>query len=251
MANWVFKGLASGVVTTKYPRKREDIPGGWPGLPVVAGRCPDDCLTCLKVCPVGAIDIVDGILVIDYKRCLFCRRCVSGCPAGVLQWESDFRTAFSARAGQPLRRFSHSSIFIRHVDAGACECCLWEAGAVAHPHYDLHRLGFFFVTSPRHADILLVSGPVTVNMAKALEKTYLAMPQPKKVVALGGCACGGAMFGQVYATPFRLEEIMPVDVFIPGCPPPPLGILHGLLVAAGRAVEATRTKAEQLKAARS
>ena len=142
MANWVFKGLASGVVTTKYPRQREDIPGGWPGLPVAAGLCPDSCRACREVCPTGAIECTGGAVLIDYNRCLFCRQCVAGCPAGILTWENDFRTAVSARQGQPGSRFSRRSVYIRHVDAGACECCLWEVGALSHPYYDLHRLGF-------------------------------------------------------------------------------------------------------------
>lgn len=235
MANWVYRGLAGGVVTTRYPHQSKDIPGAWPGIPAAAGgECPAGCRACLDACPGGAVDFKEGTPLIAYRRCIFCRRCVDVCPAGILTWRDDFRTAVAPECELP-RRFSSRSVYIRHVDAGACECCLWEAGAVSHPFYDLNRLGFFFVTSPRHADLLLVSGPVTVNMAYALEKAYQAVPRPKKVVALGTCACGGPAVGVGYATPVPLPEVLPVDVFIPGCPPAPLTILHGLLLAAGRA----------------
>ncbi len=249
MANWVWRGLASGIVTTKYPQRQDNIPGGWPGLPVVTGegQCPEFCPQCREVCPAGAIDCRGAAPVIDYRRCLFCRLCVTACPAGVLKWEDDFRTARRLRPDRPSERLSRRSVYIRHVDAGACECCLWEVGALSQPHYDLHRLGFFFVTSPRHADLLLVSGPVTRNMASALDKTYQAMPQPKIVIACGGCACGASLGGSSYATPFKLEELLPVDVFIPGCPPAPLSLLHGLLLAVGRMETGSAAKDQQFK----
>jgi len=243
MANWVFKGLASGVVTTRYPHRMEEIPGGWSGLPVVrGGNCPPECRQCAQACPSGAIESGPAGPRIDYMRCLFCRECVENCPAEVLVWRNDFRLARLNRRGEPSRRFSKRSVYIRHVDTGACESCLWEVNGLSNPYYDLHRLGFFFVTSPRHADLLLVTGPVTRNMADALDKAYRAMPAPKLVVAAGTCACSGSFAGVNYAAPYRLADLLPVDVFIPGCPPAPLTLLHGLLLAVGRLKEAEDTR---------
>lgn len=241
MANWVFKGLASGVVTTRYPYVVENIPGAWPGLPEVIkeNACPADCRKCREACLSNAITRSGPAApAIDYLRCLFCRRCVESCPRKVIVWKNDFRSAVLNRKDTLPRRFSRRSVYIRHVDGGACESCLWEINGLSNPYYDLHRLGFFFVTSPRHADLLLVSGPVTQSLADALIKTYRAMPGPKLVIATGACACSVSFAGMNYATPYRLADLLPVDVFIPGCPPAPLTLLHGLLLATGRISEA-------------
>lgn len=241
MANWVLKGLAKGVVTAKYPSVAENIPGAWCGYPEVQKEviCQEDCKKCLQACPTGAVTLSRaGRPVIDYQRCLFCGDCVHCCPEGVLAWENDFRlAALNSRCSRP-HRFSRRSVYIRHIDGGCCEACLWEVNGISNPYYDLHRLGFFFVTSPRHADVLLVTGPVTGNMRGALEKAYRAMAAPKLVLAAGSCACSGTFAGMKnYASPFRLADLLPVDIFIPGCPPSPLTLLHGLLLAIGRAGE--------------
>lgn len=132
------------------------------------------------------------------------------------------------------RLFGHS-LHIRHVDAGSCNACESEIKMLTNPYYDIHRLGFFFTPSPRHADLLLVTGPVTRAMEDPLRQTYEAMPDPRLVVATGTCACGGGIFGASSLTQGGLEGIVPVDVFIPGCPPSPLTLIHGLLLAVGRA----------------
>ena len=132
------------------------------------------------------------------------------------------------------RLFGHS-LHIRHVDAGSCNACESEIKMLTNPYYDIHRMGIFFTPSPRHADLLLVTGPITRAMEDPLRQTYDAMPDPRLVVAVGACACSGGIFGPSALTRGSLEGILPVDVFIPGCPPSPLTLLHGLLLAVGRA----------------
>ena len=126
------------------------------------------------------------------------------------------------------------SLHIREVDAGSCNGCEIEIVGLNSPVYDLERFGIHFVASPRHADMLLVTGPVTRNMEMALRKTYDAMPAPRLVVAVGACGCSGGIFGQNYATVGGVDAVLPVNVYIPGCPPNPHALLHGILVAIGR-----------------
>jgi Ni,Fe-hydrogenase III small subunit len=126
------------------------------------------------------------------------------------------------------------SLHVRQVDAGSCNGCELEIGATTNPVYDLERFGIHFVASPRHADVLLVTGPVTRNMEIALRRTYDATPEPRVVVAVGACGCSGGIFGEgTYAAIGGVDRVVPVDVYIPGCPPRPQAILNGLLVAMG------------------
>lgn len=124
-----------------------------------------------------------------------------------------------------------SSLHIRHVDVGSCNGCDWEMVALNNPIYDLQRFGIDFVASPRHADMLMVTGVVTRNLEIALRKTYAATPEPKLVVAVGACACGGAVFKKAYNVVGVVNDIVPVDVYIPGCPPRPEALIYGLLEA--------------------
>jgi Ni,Fe-hydrogenase III small subunit/formate hydrogenlyase subunit 6/NADH:ubiquinone oxidoreductase subunit I len=126
------------------------------------------------------------------------------------------------------------SLHIREVDAGSCNGCEIEIVGLNSPIYDLERFGIHFVASPRHADMLLVTGPVSRNMELALRKTYDAMPAPRLVVAVGACGCSGGIFGQNYASLGGVDKVLPVDVYIPGCPPNPYALLHGILTAIGR-----------------
>jgi len=141
-------------------------------------------------------------------------------------------------AGPKLRQAIHKtlgrSLAIRQVDAGSCNGCELEIVALNNPIYDIERFGIHFVASPRHADMLLVTGPVTRNMELALRKTYDATPEPKLVVAVGACGIDGGIFGVNYATRGGVDRIIPVDVYIPGCPPRPEALLQGILLAVGR-----------------
>ncbi len=143
-----------------------------------------------------------------------------------------------AELGREVRDRIHKvlgrSLAIREVDAGSCNGCEMEIAALNNPVYDLERLGIHFVASPRHADMLLVTGPVTRNMELALTKAYRATPEPRVVVAVGACGISGGIFGRNYATLGGVDQVIPVDVFIPGCPPRPQALLHGILLAVGR-----------------
>ena len=129
-----------------------------------------------------------------------------------------------------LKHFGRA-LAIRHVDAGSCNGCELEIHAANNAYYNLERLGIKFVASPRHADLLLVTGPVSRNMAEALRRTYEATPEPKLVVAIGDCGCTGGIFGESYASCGRVANVIPVDVAVPGCPPSPIRILQGILTA--------------------
>ncbi|HLJ74322.1 MAG TPA: NADH-quinone oxidoreductase subunit B family protein, partial [Thermoanaerobaculia bacterium] len=136
-----------------------------------------------------------------------------------------------ARLHEKILRTLGRALAIRHVDAGSCNGCELEAHALSNPYYNLEGLGIRHVASPRHADALMVTGPVTKHMAIALRRTYDAMPDPKLVIAVGECACSGGIFGETYATIGALSKVLPIDVAIPGCPPSPTLMLQGILAA--------------------
>ena len=140
-------------------------------------------------------------------------------------------TVVRAELGEKLLRIVGRAVAIRHVDAGSCNACELELHALSNPYYNLEGLGLRFVASPRHADILLVTGPVSRHMALALQRTYDAMPDPKIVIAAGGCACNGGVFGDSYASLGRVANVIPVNVEIAGCPPTPVELLQGILAA--------------------
>lgn len=148
--------------------------------------------------------------------------------------DRELELAADALRGRIQRLFGRS-LHVRHVDAGSCNACESEIKLLTSPYYDVHRLGIFFTSSPRHADLLLVTGPLTRAMVGPLLRTYEAMPEPRLVVAVGACACDGGIFGPSALTRGGLAHVLPVDAFIPGCPPAPLTLIHGLLLALGRA----------------
>ena len=135
------------------------------------------------------------------------------------------------RFGEAILKHFGRALAIRHVDAGSCNGCELEIHAMNGPHYNLERLGVKFVASPRHADMLLVTGPVSRNMEVALRRTYDATPDPKLAVAIGDCGCTGGIFGESYASCGRVSNVIPVDVAVPGCPPAPAAIMQGILTA--------------------
>jgi Ni,Fe-hydrogenase III small subunit len=136
-----------------------------------------------------------------------------------------------ARLHRDLLRTLGRALAIRHVDAGSCNGCELEINALGNPYYNIEGMGIRFVASPRHADMLLVTGPVSRHMAIALKRTYDATPEPKLVVAVGDCGCTGGIFGESYASLGRVASVLPVDVEIPGCPPAPAALLAGILAA--------------------
>ena len=174
----------------------------------------------------------------DNRRCIHCYRCVRGVEHPV-DWRQTYEWGTvrdgQHEFGQPFER----SIHICVVDAGDCGACLNEVKQLNNPYYNMHRLGFFITPTPRHADVLLVVGPVTDHMKFALKKVYDAMPTPKRVVAVGACALSGGVFAESFVCAKGVADVLPVDVEVPGNPPPPLAILHGLLVAVGRKAPAS------------
>ena len=137
----------------------------------------------------------------------------------------------TARLQQAILRTLGRALTIRHVDAGSCNACELEAHALMNPYYNIEGLGIRFVASPRHADMLLVTGPVSRHMEVALKRTYDATPDPKLVVAIGDCGCTGGIYGESYASVGRVSNVIPVDVCVPGCPPTPYAIMQGILTA--------------------
>ncbi|MEO8156490.1 MAG: NADH-quinone oxidoreductase subunit B family protein [Betaproteobacteria bacterium] len=146
------------------------------------------------------------------------------------QADENLRVAVQRLQSEVLATFN-GSLAIRHVDAGSCNGCELEIHALTNPYYNLEGLGIHFVASPRHADMLLVTGPVSRHMMTALRRTYDATPEPKLVVAVGDCGCTGGIFGESYASCGRIANVIPVDVAVPGCPPTPLALMQGILTA--------------------
>ena len=236
MSKWVINGLRTGIKTTVYPREVERAAGVTPGLPrggefdAASGKALVDC------CPTQVFSQIDGSVSTDTRRCIHCYRCVRGIehPAA---WEQTYEWATVRASSDSPNEFIPAfkgSIHICVVDAGDCGACLNEVKQLNNPYYNMHRLGFFITPSPRHADVLLVVGPVTDHMRVALKKTYDAMPTPKRVVAVGACALTGGVFAESFVCAKGVADVLPVDVEVPGNPPPPLAILHGLLLAVGR-----------------
>lgn len=203
---------------------------------IFCGECERACPAAIRLTKEFALAVTDRADLV--KRATFERsadgiyRCVNVPPDAPSSAESV--AAIGATLKAHIDRLFGRSLHIREVDAGSCNGCEVEITALNNPVYDIERFGIHFVASPRHADMLLVTGPVTRNMENALKLTYEATPGPKIVVAVGACAIGGGVFGRSYASAGGVDAVIPVDVFIPGCPPRPEALLHGILTAIER-----------------
>lgn len=242
--------LKRGRQTMAYPQgpapALPDRHGG--ALKVEASQCAEGCDACVPVCPTQAIARPKGQPVaLDLGRCIFCAACVEACPSKAITQTGDHRMAvrqrddlvlggagkeqvrLAAALDERLRRLFGRSLKLRQVSAGGCAACEADTNVLGTIGWDLGRFGIQFVASPRHADGLLITGPVSKNMELALKKTYDAVPGPKIVIAVGACAISGGPFVGHRQHNHGASNVVPVDLFIPGCPPHPLTILDGLL----------------------
>jgi Ni,Fe-hydrogenase III small subunit len=254
MSPWVLRGLRDGVVTTHWPARPDAYASGWRGPADVLDPHPARPAELASLCPTGAISSeTDGSLRLDKGRCILCGRCVGQRP-GVFGWSHGLGSSALTRDGlvvPPLPETEQNlavvraalrartsalrrSVHLRHVDAGSDGTEEQEIAALLNPVYDIHRLGIFFTASPRHADVLLVTGAGAHGMAEPLRRTYDGMPDPKIVIAVGTDACSGGLLAGSYATSGGAGYTIPVDVWLAGSPPPPFSILCALLGALGR-----------------
>lgn len=253
MPSLLLTRLRQGKRTLPYPEAEPVLPDRLRGLPVLDhSKCQPACTSCVDACPTDAITSA-GTLRIDLGRCLFCPECANACPEGVIRFTQQYRLATSNRSdlvlaeGETLRlagrlaeethRVLGRSLKLRQVSAGGCNGCEADVNVLNTVVFDLGRFGIQFVASPRHADGLLITGPVTQNMRLALEKTYEAVPAPKIVIAAGACAISGGPFLGHPETLNGADSVLRVDLYIPGCPPHPITILDGLLRLIGRIEE--------------
>ena len=233
-------------LTQDYPRKPIDS-SLFIGKPVIDGSKCSGCGECTSRCPSGAIleNSETRIPEINYSTCIFCTLCEEVCPEGAAVMTTEFELAEKNRdeesyeelgklVEKKIKKLFGRSLHIREVDAGSCNGCDYEINALNNPFNDIERFGIHFVASPRHADMLLVTGTASRNMELALLKTYEATPDPKLVVAVGACACSGGIFRGTYTVRDGIGRVVPVDVYIPGCPPRPQAILYGILKAIDR-----------------
>ncbi|XBS71507.1 NADH-quinone oxidoreductase subunit NuoB [Acerihabitans sp. KWT182] len=261
MPLWTLRGLRQGTATTGWPNRADDGHGqeGTLGMPRVTGQaCGEDCRRCEQVCPTQAIktDKAGRLAQLDYGRCIACQLCAESCPTGTIRtdagWAFGVRERLDLRwtpeADSPVaerlkRRIDVSfggSLHIRHVDAGSCNGCESELQALNNPFYNFHRLGIFFTASPRAADVLLVTGTVTAALRESLMITWQGMPEPRHVLACGTCAVSGGVCGGGYAGGQGVDGLLPVDIYLPGCPPNPAAIIEALLLLLERKPQRVR-----------
>ena len=226
------------------PDVRAADPIGYRGLPVIADTpCERGCSACVDACPTAAITAAPFAL--DLGRCVFCDECARVCPTGKVTFTSGYRLAAHTRDGLVLRegtstlpaveatarirRLFGRSLKLRSVSAGGCNGCELEVNAIANVNFDAGRYGIDLVASPRHADALVLTGPVTANMATALDLCYAGMPDPKFVIAVGACAISGGLFAASPAVDRSFLGRFTPELFVAGCPPHPLTIVNGIL----------------------
>jgi Ni,Fe-hydrogenase III small subunit/NAD-dependent dihydropyrimidine dehydrogenase PreA subunit len=252
MFDIIAERLRQGYRTMGYPDAASpNMPDRFRGLPIVDdSKCPDGCQKCITACPTDAITRDSQGLGLDLGRCLFCTECMTHCPEGSIRYSSEYRLAVRrredliVRSGQPyalaeplekkMRKLFGRSLKLRQVSAGGSNACEADCNVLSTVVFDMGRFGIQFVASPRHSDGLLITGPVTENMREALKICYDSVPTPKIVIVVGVCSISGGPFADHPEQHNGADQIVPVDLYIPGFPPHPLTILDGLLRLMGR-----------------
>jgi Ni,Fe-hydrogenase III small subunit/ferredoxin len=253
--------IQQGHRTVGYPDTAPTLPDRWRGGPALdPSRCPDGCAACVDACPTDALRVEGKTIALDMGRCLFCVDCADACPEGAIEFTQEYRLSARRREDlivraessgskleprvkaldEKMRRLFGRSLKLRQVSAGGCNACEADVNVLGTIVFDLGRFGIQIVASPRHADGLLVTGPVTENMKLALEKTYAAVAAPKIVVAVGACAIAGGPYIGRPEVHDGAGSVVPVDLYVPGCPPHPFTILDGLLGLLGRIEDGKR-----------
>jgi len=244
--------IRQGYRTIEFPDAAPALPDRMRGMPRLdPSRCVAGCTACADACPTGAIEVsANQPLALDLGRCLFCTDCVSACPAGAVAYTNEYRMSackrdelvlrgpdLASRArvlDETMQRLFGRSLKLRQVSAGGCNACEADVNVLGTVVFDLGRFGIQYVASPRHADGLLITGAVSENMRVALKKTYDAVPPPKLVIAVGACAISGGPYIGHPEVLGGADPVVPVDLYIPGCPPHPVTILDGLVTLLGR-----------------
>ncbi|HBC86958.1 MAG TPA: hydrogenase [Lentisphaeria bacterium] len=251
MLNEIRARIKQGYRTAPFPSKEMKLPERYLGVPIIEKKkCGEsDCRNCVKSCPLSCISKTDKGITIDLGICIFCGDCARACPSGGITFSRHYAMSVNNRAdlklsGKTLKLakaledkskaiFGHS-LKLREVSAGGCNACEADTNVLNTLAWDLGRFGIQFVASPRHADGLFITGAVPQNMLLALKKTYDAIPEPKLVIVAGACAISGGIFKDHPEVNNGADNILPVDLYIPGCPPHPATILDGLLRLLGR-----------------
>ncbi len=258
MFNWLRTRLQQGIRTSRFPHDSADFPERFRGRPVRdPSACADGCRQCAARAPSAFLRMEPrGEVELDLGACLFSPEEAAACAAGAISYSRDYRMAASTRDGlvspngevelaraldERARKLFRRSLRLRSVVAGSCSGCEAELVALGNVVFDLARFGIQFVASPRHADGIVVTGAVNTNMRLALEMTYEAVPPPKLVIAVGACAIGGGPFAGSPEVIDGVGDVLPVDLWVPGCPPHPLTTLDGLLRLLG-AIESGEDK---------
>lgn len=224
--------------------RNASLPKLFRGLPTIDNKaCPDGCNKCAEVCPTNAIKL--NPVNIDLGLCVFCPLCEEVCPEKIIHFTNEYKIAFGSRenlilsnetktvsvekASEKIRNYFGKSLKLRQISAGGCNGCELELNALSNVNFDMGRFGIEFVASPRHADGIVITGPITQNMAKAAEICYEAVPNPKIIILVGTCAISGGIFQNSKELQRKFLEENKIDLFIPGCPPHPLTFINGLL----------------------